>query len=356
MAAAGAGSTRPPMPPNPFSWAELNAICERYDSLGVKASGGVGDNACGAWIEAELVRAGFIVERQNFAVPYFEQATASLSVGEASAPVLPVAIVVPTEPAGVSGRLVLRAPWSREERCDGAIAIVLLPYRRWSAASSPEVRKPVQAAIAAGAAAVVIVTTGPSGEGLALNVPAGGGLFARPTVVLAPKAANVFLQAAERRETARLVVRGRGGQRPAFNLIGHRQAPGPELRRGPELVLSTPRSGWFTCTGERGPGLAAWLVLARWAASRPGLNVTVLCTSGHEYDNAGGLLFLEHKAPKPEHTALWVHLGANVATRDWRDLGIDSRIAPQRRSAALPSNHARLADGGAAGFCRTAGP
>jgi hypothetical protein len=88
------------------------------------------------------------------------------------------------------------------------------------------------------------------------------------------------------------------------------------------LIISTPRSGWFTCTGERGPGVAIWLALARWAAARrDGPNITLLCTSGHEFENSGGAAFLQHLAPRNTKTALWVHLGANAATRDWQEMG-----------------------------------
>ncbi|MCH7749719.1 MAG: hypothetical protein IH939_16655 [Acidobacteria bacterium] len=34
-------------------------------------------------------------------------------------------------------------------------------------------------------------------------------------------------------------------------------------------VISTPSSGWFTCAGERGPGIAALLALAEWAHFDP---------------------------------------------------------------------------------------
>jgi hypothetical protein len=54
---------------------------------------------------------------------------------------------------------------------------------------------------------------------------------------------------------------GRRYRRPAFNVTAR-------LDRGAAktLVISTPRSGWFGCAGERGSGLAAWLLLAQWAA------------------------------------------------------------------------------------------
>jgi hypothetical protein len=85
-------------------------------------------------------------------------------------------------------------------------------------------------------------------------------------------------------------------------------------------VLSTPRSGWFGCAGERGTGLAVWLMLAQWAArARLPVNVALVATSGHEYEYAGGERYIAELAPKPKDTALWLHLGANVAARDWHE-------------------------------------
>jgi hypothetical protein len=94
--------------------------------------------------------------------------------------------------------------------------------------------------------------------------------------------------------------------------------------------------------GERGPGLAAWLGLARWAAERRlPVDLTFLCTSGHEYDNAGGIAYLARLALAPAKTALWAHLGANVAARDWHDLGPSlqplSSADPQRYMVASDS-------------------
>jgi hypothetical protein len=65
-----------------------------------------------------------------------------------------------------------------------------------------------------------------------------------------------------------------------------------------------------------------WLALARWAVRElAAYNVAFLCTSGHEYENLGSEHVLRDAAPPPDKVALWLHLGANVATCDWHELG-----------------------------------
>jgi hypothetical protein len=290
---------------------DVMRILERYDSFGDKASGGPGDTACGEWLEGELKALGYACARQAFDAPAFE-GEARLTCGSATAALIPQAIVRPTPRSGVTGPLSIAGRGA----AGGGVALVVLPYARWSTIKGEPERR-VRAAIAAGAEAVVLVTTGPTREAVALNAPLEPALFDRPVAILAPKDAGPFVEAAQSGASANLVIEGRAFRRPAFNLTAR-------LDRGPEktLVISTPRSGWFGCAGERGSGLAAWLLLARWAAgARLPVNLTLVATSGHEYEYAGGELYIAQMAPKPAETALWVHVGANAAARDWHERG-----------------------------------
>src|SRR5262245_23540725 len=114
----------PAAPGGEMDAAWLQSAIERYAGFGNKASGGSGDEACGAWLEEELGRFGYRCERQSFDIPYFEASQATLVCGDARAAVLPQAVVVPTGSGGVSAPLRLA-----ESGTDltGALALLRLP-------------------------------------------------------------------------------------------------------------------------------------------------------------------------------------------------------------------------------------
>jgi len=313
LAAAAPTGTPALAAPPAAEAAWLQAQLERYNGFGLKASGGPGDTASGAWLEQTLQGWGYVCRRQPFEVPFFEVKQATLATGLAKAIVIPQAIVAPTGPQGLTAPLRLAS-----DRGDltGAIAIVVLPYARWAALAQPPVAQALAKAFGRGAAAVVLVTTGPTGDAIALNVTTHKPGFERPVAILAPKEAQSFLAAAAEGSTGTLTIDGTGGRRGAFNVIAR-------LDRGSAktVILSTPRSGWFTCAAERGSGLVVWLSLARWLSQGAhGVNVELLATSGHEYEYLGGEHYLA-EAPKPAATKAWIHIGASAAARDWHELG-----------------------------------
>lgn len=321
LVASGAAAVAGAVPVRAAETRLLSAIdrdLRQYASFGTKASGGAGDTASGRWIEDELRAAGYIIERQPIDVPWFEPSRCDLVLGTNRAVVVPQAIVVPTLPDGVSGPLVrVDAIGGAAGVLAGAIALIDLPFARWSSIVAKPVKDMVTAPLAGGAIAVVIIPNGPTGGALALNAPGDVPLFAKPVAVLAPRDAAPFLLAARTGATATLTITSQGGRRPAFNLIAR-------MDRGKQrwLAVSTPRSGWFGCVGERGTGVAAWLALARWAATAiPTHDLAFMCNSGHEYEYLGSARLLDHAAPAPKHTDFWLHLGANVAARDWHELG-----------------------------------
>ncbi|WP_313436888.1 hypothetical protein [Novosphingobium sp.] len=312
-----AASTSPALAAPPLSQeSRVAADLERYIGFGSKQAGGRGDLGCGEWMLSELAELGFAIERQSLSVPYFEAQRSELVCGEARAAVWPQPIVTPTGAEGITGRLVRVDTEGRPfGALKGAIALVELPFGRWSTALAKPVITPVRAAFAAGAVVVVAITSGPTSKVIALNADGRKPMFAGSVALIAPEDASSFLDAARTGANATLFMTGTGGQRPTFNFIGRLDRGKPQW-----LAVSTPRSGWYGCAGERGPGVAAWLWLARWASAVvKDYNLAFVCNSGHEYENLGALESLKALAPKPEVTKLWLHLGANVAAQDWHE-------------------------------------
>jgi hypothetical protein len=315
LAGASAAAAKPAADAPAKSAIEADLL--NYVGFGQKRAGGVGDTACGEWLAGELEKAGYTVEKQAFQVPFFEASAAELVCGDAKASVYPQPIVVPTGPAGAAGPLVrVDAAGRFAGSLDGAVALVDLPSARWSSALAGPVRKPIEAAFAAGAKAVVAITNGPTGKVIALNADGRKPMFAGPVALLAPESAAPFLAAAYQRAEARLTIDGQGGRRSAFNFVGR-----IDRGKGKWLAVSTPRSGWFGCAAERGPGVAAWLDLARWAVKAvPDHDLAFVCNTGHEYEYLGAAEAMKAIAPPTDKTRFWLHIGANVAARDWHEL------------------------------------
>lgn len=295
-----------------FGPERLLADVRTYAEAGNKRSGGAGDRWTADWTAKRLEVAGFNVERQGFEVPWFDGSVCELAFGDIKIGLTAQPLAAVTEPRGVQAALRLAETGGR---LDGAIAVIRLPYRRWSSLLDRAVREPLADALARGASGVILVTTGPSGEALLLNAPADGSLSDRPIALLAPRHAAPVIEAARHGTRASLTITGDGGVRRADNIIGRVERAG---RRW--IVVSTPRSGWTDCAGERGPGIAVWLALADWMPRIfTGHSLLFLCNSGHEYENLGASHVVESIGPPPAETDLWLHLGANVATRDFQE-------------------------------------
>ena len=258
--------------------AQLQADLVRHAELGPKFSAGPGDNAAARWIADELRGTGYEVQESTFDAPFFVKRAARLVCGNESADVAPQAPVVPTSPRGITARLALLEGEAAASDLTGRIALLVAPFARHAALFTDRgLGRTVTEAARRGAAAIVIVTTGPSREAVALNAPEQQPFVPVPTAVLAPKDAEAFVAAARSAAQATLVVDGDATHRPCPNIVGR-------LERGPRWIgISTPRSGWYDCVAERGTGTAVFLDLAAWAARRfADHSVFVMNTGGHE--------------------------------------------------------------------------
>lgn len=159
----------------------------------------------------------------------------------------------------------------------------------------------------------------------------------------------------------------------------------------PNVLITTPISGWHRCGGERGPGVAILLALLRRLSQSKSrcFNYHFIANSGHELSVADGnlglvqvnntlqgdpccesreksLLFtlkqtfklLDKHAGrlnldlKPQNTAVWLSLGASIATIDgmgksaFSDASIGRAVSPALRRAGFSPTQLNKADHG----------
>jgi hypothetical protein len=304
---------------DPLSGEQLYRDVVAYDELGPHRTASPQDLATTAWLEKNFKEAGFDVARQPLDVTYHEPLAHHLTVKSEKIEGFPLWPPMQTPESGIEAPLAFLSPDCPVANMQGKIAVMRLPYvGRGVSLGRPEYRKPVIDALKMGAAALVIITEGPAGDLIALNALPPGGLGKdtplAPMLLVPGRVSAQLTEAAKQSEKAQLILRVKTREKAqAFNLACR-------LKCGPRwIVLSTPQSGWFHCAGERGPGVAIELALARWAAQRKSdISLYCLVTSGHEVAGIGADSgFTAPFLPTPKETALWVFLGSSVATRAW---------------------------------------
>jgi acetyl esterase/lipase len=283
----------------PLSGSELHDIVKQYAALGDHRTASEVDRRTADWLANLLRQVGLQVEFQDFEVPQFQLRAASLKVAGQNVECFPVWPPKATEKPVVAPLTVANAA-----SLHGKIALIT---------ENPRLRRDevvlLQRLVAAGVAGAVILDARGEGTIHAPNVPRVGEPPEIPMLYAANNDRESLSSAAQRGDEVELFIDGEFQSRAkARNVVA-------TLERGPKrIVVSTPYSGWFRCGGERGSGLAMFVSLARWAASRETeFSYTFLANSAHELGCAGMTAFLEHQAPESETVVCWLHLGANVA-------------------------------------------
>lgn len=262
------------------------------------------------WIASQLRAAGFKTAFQRFTLPQFFPRECSLTVSGKKIRSFPLWPVRST--ALIRAPLAELRAGSTVGSLRGRIALVKFPFDARATVFNSHADA-IATAAAGGAVAVVAVTEGPTGEVIALNSRADGNPYPLPVALVAPRDEPALATAAATGVDVSFLLDGRTvPDATARNVVGR-------LDRGKDLiVVSTPQSGWFRCAGERGPGIALFLGLARWASKRKSsASFLFVSTSGHEFGGLGMKNFQQDVAPPPERVLCWLHLGAGIATWEW---------------------------------------
>ena len=295
-------------PDDGLSGASLFADVLAYERLGEEHRTGTPADAAGAaWLRRRLSAAGFETALQPFSVAVFEPSACRIALPDGVVAAYPAWPVRPTAPQGVRQPLAFEAAGPLA----GRIAVLRLPYTGGGTWAAPGYGERAMDAIHRGASAVVGVTDGPTGELIGLNAAPGRFDWPAPVVLVAGRDGERLAKAA--RSGAPVTLTSTDLVQPeatAVNVVARRAG------RGRTVVVSTPRSGWFSCASERGSGIAVFLAVAEALARTPDMDLVFVAASGHELGEAGQRHFLKTLAPPPDQIGLWLHIGANVACQD----------------------------------------
>ncbi len=289
---------------------ELFSTVEKYVSLGEHRTATTADNATSEWLGKELSDIGYEVKFTEFSFKQFFLKEASVTGEENSRKykAFPLWYVNDNISLTVEGILVN----DTDNVVDVRDKIVLLNFSFGEQGQSAgQIRKRLEDLIEAGARSIIGYKENDAGEIVAFNAPKAGKPWKAPIVIVSPGDAKLL--DASIGKAVKVDISGDFEEVTAKNVYG-------TIGDGDQyIVVSTPISGWFTCGGERGPGVAVWLALARWAATEK-LPYKFVFTgnSGHELGFWGADEFLEHDAPPTDKTKLWIHLGAGLATLSWK--------------------------------------
>jgi hypothetical protein len=297
---------------DPFAGARLMADVKAYVGFGAHRSGGPGDSATSDWFAQRWRELGYAIEQTEFSVPNSDTVVAKLRIGAEAFDGFAQPPLAFTPEGGVNAPL---AWWDAKSPGSVAGKIALVYVAREPGAPSPSAayRDAFQRCELAGAVGIVALVSSPSGELVAINTPVEM-LMTTPVLQLGEKDRPRLEAALASQTPGRLIIEGPGGFKNAKNTIARRGASGPWV------IISTPQSGWFTCGGERGPGIAMSRALSEWASTTSfPVRWLFIATSGHEWTDFGADMFHKNQAPDPKDTALWFHLGASFGARAYSE-------------------------------------
>jgi hypothetical protein len=300
----------------PLSGAKLYEDVIAYYNLGEHRTATEGDQRTSQWLIERLRAAGLKATFQSFSLRQFFVRQTRLTIADKSIRAFPLWFPRSTGPDPINGTIAVLDKRAEQGSLRGKLALVKFPAEAAAATLKGSIQsRLIDEAAKAGASAVVAVTESATKEIVALNSPAGAEPWPIPVVLVGARDESALMAAARLNTKTSLLLDGEDDpDAKAKNVIAR-------VDRGKDLiVVSTPQSGWFRCAGERGPGIALFLGLARWASRRPsGASFLLVSTSGHELGGLGMRAFLKELAPPPDRVVCWMHLGAGIATYAWEE-------------------------------------
>jgi hypothetical protein len=310
---SGCARAREPEAIDPLAGEALYRDVVHYAGMGGHRTGTTVDMATSEWMGSILAEAGFETELVEIAPKrLFELKECTVTVEDVEYPGDPEWFPTATGPEPVTGPLAVLAEGAPLSSLAGKIWVV--EDTEEDLRLSREVQAQAVEAGKSGALAVIAVIHTYSGELLGRSAVYDGHneepWCSVPLVGVAGKHGEALLDAARRGAEASVLIVGddRPGVRPlnVNGLIGE----GDDL-----IIVTTPISALTLSGGERGPGVAIFLGLARWLGMRqPTTRYLFSGNTGHEERGSGAYALLD-QVPPPEQVRGWLHLGASISNR-----------------------------------------
>lgn len=281
----------------------LGAIVAAYDAQGNHRTGTAVDEASARWMAAEMRKSGVRARLEPYDLNRLDTEECYLLVDGRRIEGVPLFDGGLTSRSGISG--VLGEAGSRAEIVLASAGTTLA-----ATASAGEKMASLTALRTGGVKGIVLLTEGRRPGLSLLNATRFSDPFGPPVLQVSSSEHEWLSARARSKSPATLVVNARRTAAQSCNVVGKISGTGKNLR---PLVVSTPRSGWWQCAGERGGGLACWLETMRvLSGKKPKRDCLFVAFSGHELGFLGIRDYVARRPGILGNVHAWVHFGANL--------------------------------------------
>lgn len=297
---------------NKFKLSDIKKIIEedliKWDSIKLHRTGTEGDNETAYWLASEINKCGLTAEVDSFNFIKRTPGKCEVTNGTHTATGLPMFDGGSTSSNGLEGP-------HGSLNTDDVIAIT-----QYGSSTEDELSKNLNEARKKNKhpAIVAVADVYPNTPGLAvLNAESYRNPYGPPVLQVATQEGE-WLMRLKADEKISVFIELIDEKSDAINVQA--MIEGKDKSLSP-LVIMTPKSGWWTCTSERGGGIIIWLNAMRYLSkNQPNRNVIFTANTGHELSHLGLDHFLEKNPSLVKEAFSWVHLGANFAAKEGRVL------------------------------------
>ena len=292
---------------NKFKLSNIKKIIEedliKWDSIKLHRTGTEGDNETAYWLADEIKKCGLLAEVDKF--DFIRRTPGKCQVSNDTH----TAIGLPMFDGGSTGLDGIKGPHGSLNTDD----VIAITQYGSSANGGSSINLNKARAESKHPAIVAIADVSPNIPGLAvLNAESYRKPFGPPVLQVATQEGDWLLEL-NVDEKISVSVELIDEESDALNV--QTRIEGKEQSLSP-LVVMTPKSGWWTCTSERGGGITIWLNAMRYLSKiQPNRSVIFTANTGHELSHLGLDHFLEKNSSLVKDAFAWVHLGANFAAK-----------------------------------------